>query len=573
MSVRWGARNRFGLLAALVLTGLAACGDGDVTGPATGLQPQVTGVSPDSGNVGTRVAITGSNFESGAAVAFDGIQAGAVEFVDAFTILAFAPNGLEVDSLYDVTVVNPGGKNDVLVDGYKAVAPALLVVNGVSKPSGNTGSTVIFEGKAFGDMVSLGQVFFSDAGGLPVEATVALPANWTNEFIVATVPSAAATGPVWVETPTGVSDSISFQLLQGATFSPSMINWTSTTVLPEALQGPGAVFLPIETGPSSGQLVFVTGGADGVVAPVNSVRYAEIDAFGAFSAWTDGQSLQQARAFHGSAVATPFNALVDTLQAGHLYVVGGIDNTGAPTTSVFHSAVGLDRTNPIWVQETPLPAPLHSMGVAVFRSWLYVVGGATTGDVPVADVYRARINEDGSLGLWESQPSLPTALAYPAVAQAAGVLYVLGGETAASAPGDGTLTNTRSSEIRFNRLDLRTGELADALWTLNSSSMIKTRAKHTAVAAGGWILVSGGLYNGSGTSSTEHSFAAINVDATLASFGGATGSQTIVSAGGVPFFNHAAIGYVDASGEAHVVVLGGTDVGAPATPIADVYFY
>lgn len=572
MSVHLGTRNAIGLLAAVALVGLAACG-GDTTGPTTGLQPQVTAVSPDSGNVGTRVAITGSNFETGAEVAFDDIPSTSVQFIDAFTVLAFAPAGLETDSVYDVAVVNPGGKNDVLVDGYKAVAPVLLVVNGVSKPSGNTGSTVILEGKAFGDLVSLGQVFFSDAGGLPVEASVALSENWTDEFIVATVPSAAATGPVWVETPTGVTDSISFQILQGATFSPSMINWTSTTALPEALQGLRAEYLPIETGPAQGQLVWVTGGADGAVAPKTSVRYAEIDAAGAFSVWTDGQSLPQARAFHGSAVATPFNALVDTLQAGHLYVVGGIDDTGAPTNSVFHSAVGLNRLNPSWTQENPLPAPLHSMGVSVFRSWLYVIGGATTGDVPAAEVYRARINEDGSLGLWESQSSLPTPLAYPAVAQAAGVLYVVGGETAASAPGDGTLTGTQSSQIRFNPLNLRTGELANASWTLNPSELIKTRAKHSAVAAGGWMLVSGGLYSGSASSATEHEFAAINVDATLGSFGGATGSQTIVAAGGVPFFNHDAIAYVDASGEAHVVVIGGTDVGAPATPIAEVYFY
>jgi hypothetical protein len=46
-----------------------------------------------------------------------------------------------------------------------------------------------------------------------------------------------------------------------------------------------------------------------------------------------------------------------------------------------------------------------------------------------------------------------------------------------------------------------------------------------------------------------------------------------VAAGGVPFFNHDALGYVDAAGEARVVVLGGTDVGNPATPIAEVYFY
>lgn len=559
-------------LAVLAVAGLSGCGD-DGTGPVTGLQPQVLAVSPDTGNVGTRVEVTGSNFESGAAVAFDAFPADSVVFVDGSTLLAFAPDRLERDSLYDVGVVNPGGKSDALAGAYKAVGPALLVVNGVSKPSGNTGSTVILEGKAFGDLASLGHVFFTDAAGQPLQATVALPENWTNEFIVTTVPSSAETGPVWVETAMGASDSITFRLAQSASFSPSLINWTSTTPLPEALQGLGAVFLPIEAGPAPGQLVFVTGGADGALSPKTATRYAEIDAVGEFSVWTGGQSLPAGRAFHGAAVATPFNALVDTLQAGHLYVVGGIDDTGAPVTSVFQSAVELDRTNAVWTVETALPVPLHSMGVTVFRSWLYVAGGAGVGNAPSAEVYRARIQEDGSLGSWESQQLLSVPLAYAPLTQKAGVLYVLGGETAAVSPGDATLTGTRTSDVIYTSLDLRTGELAGAPWTLNSSSLIKNRSQHTAVAAGGWILVSGGLYNGAATASTEHSFASINVDGSLGSFGGATGSQTIAAAGGVPFFNHAALEYVDAAGEAHVVVLGGTDVTNPGTPIAAVYFY
>jgi hypothetical protein len=254
-------------------------------------------------------------------------------------------------------------------------------------------------------------------------------------------------------------------------------------------------------------------------------------------------------------------------------VVGGIDDTGAPTTSVFHSAVELDRTNAVWAEEPALPVPLHSMGVAVFRSWLYVAGGAAAGNAPSAEVYRARIQADGSLGAWESQQSLPVPLAYAPLTHKAGVLYVLGGETGAVSPGDATLTVTRTSDVVYTPLDLRTGEVADAPWTLNSSTLIKTRSKHTAVAAGGWILVGGGLYNGAATSSTEHSFATINVDGSLGSFGGATGSQTIAAAGGVPFFNHAALEYVDAAGEAHVVVLGGTDVTDSSVPIAEVYFY
>ncbi len=107
--------------------GTVACGDDNGTGPPSGLQPEALAVSPDSGNVGTRVEITGSNFEQGAGVAFDDIPSGTVEFVDASTLLAHAPQGLEADSLYDVTVINPGGKSDALADAYKAVGPALLV--------------------------------------------------------------------------------------------------------------------------------------------------------------------------------------------------------------------------------------------------------------------------------------------------------------------------------------------------------------------------------------------------------------------------------------------------------------
>lgn len=566
-------RRAAGLTVVFAALAALGCGDDDGTGPLSGLQPDVVAVSPDTGNVGTLVEISGADFESGAGVAFGEFLSTAVQFVDGSTLLAHAPEGLVTDAVYDVTVVNPGGKSDVLADAYKAVAPVLQVVNGVSKPSGNTGSTVILEGKAFGDLVSFGQVFFTDGTGNPVQAAVALENNWTNEFIVTTVPAAAETGPVWIETPTGASDSIEFRLTQSANFSPSLIEWSATTALPEAVQGPGAVYLPIETGPAPGQLVYVTGGADGALSPRTAVRYSEIDATGQFSAWTDGQSLPAARAFHGAALATPFNALVDTLQAGQLYVIGGIDDTGAPTTTVYHSSVELDRTNPTWNEVTPLPAPLHSMGAVVFRSWLYVAGGAGAGNAPSDAVYRARIEEDGSLGTWEAQQSLPTPVAYAPLAQSAGVLYVAGGETAAVAPGDATLTGTRSSTIVYTQLDLRTGELPDAPWTVNASTLIKDRSAHTAVAAGGWMLVSGGLYNGSSSSSTEHSYATINSNGSLSSFSGATGSQTIAAAGGVPFFHHAALQYVDATGEAHIVVIGGNNVNDPSTPVAEVYIY
>ncbi len=558
---------------ALVVT-VMACGD-DGSG-VTGAQPDVLSVAPDSGNVGTMIEILGSNFDDGAGVAFVDWIADSVIFIDGTTLLAFAPDSVKPDVIYDVTVVNPGGKWDELADAYKGVAPALLIMNGVSKPAGNNGSTVILEGKSFGDLLGKGQVFFTDDAGLPVEAAVVMPDNWTNDFIVTTVPNSAATGPAWVETPTGATDSITFTVTQSATFSPSLILWTETEPLPDPSQGHGAVFFPIDEGAGAGNLVYITGGADGSLASRTTVAYSEIDAGGNFSTYTNATALPEARAFHGATAATPFNALIDTLVAGYLFVIGGIDDSGAPTNTVYKATVEVDRSVGTWSATTALPVSLHSMGAMIFRSWLYVAGGSSVGDAPRPEVYRAYINPDGTLGDWESQTSLPYARTYAPLIQLAGVLYVLGGETGAVAPGDNSLTTTRTSDIHYHRLDLRTGELQEMSWSANPGSLIKAVSKHSAVAVGGTILVSGGLYGGAGNSATEQQYASINVDGTIGSFGGATGSHTIAGssgAGGVPFFHHAAIGYVDAADVAHVVILGGNNVGDAAAPVANTYFY
>jgi hypothetical protein len=86
-----------------------------------------------------------------------------------------------------------------------------------------------------------------------------------------------------------------------------------------------------------------------------------------------------------------------------------------------------------------------------------------------------------------------------------------------------------------------------------------------------YMLVSGGLYNGASTGSSEQSYAALNSDGSVSSFYGATGSQTISgSIGGYNFFNHAAVLFVDTAGNPHVLVLGGEDSNA-GTPVSGVW--
>jgi hypothetical protein len=92
--------------------------------------------------------------------------------------------------------------------------------------------------------------------------------------------------------------------------------------------------------------------------------------------------------------------------------------------------------------------------------------------------------------------------------------------------------------------------------------------------AGGNALITAGLYNGATTGSSEESYAGLNADGSTGAFNGATGVNTIKNAGGGNVFNHAATGYLDATGAFHVLVVGGDDVNAPTiTKHAGVFYY
>lgn len=84
-----------------------------------------------------------------------------------------------------------------------------------------------------------------------------------------------------METAIGVSESIEFRLIQAGTFSPSTINWTLTTPLPQPLQALGAAFVPVEEGATPATYVFVAGGADSLAVATDVVYRAEVEASGA----------------------------------------------------------------------------------------------------------------------------------------------------------------------------------------------------------------------------------------------------------------------------------------------------
>ena len=449
--------------------------------------------------------------------------------------------------------------------------PVVADVNGATQPSGPTGSTVVIDGQNFGAAQGSGTVLFSNGTGGTVSAVIASAGDWSNTFIVTTVPAGAATGPVVVTTTGGTSNAITFTLTQNAAFNPSTITWTATNALPVGLSGHALVFAQLES-TTTVHAVYAIGGGDNSNAPVTSVYLATVGGSGTLSGWSPAKVLPKALAFSGAAVATPANSRVTA--TGWLYVIGGAtDAAGQPSTTVYRGALAADGTVSSWAETTALPVPLHSMGAVIFHGDLYVAGGSTTGNAPAAAVYRSRIDTSGALGAWQTEVALPFARAHAGLGALGGYLFTFGGDSGAVAPNTGTLSTSAIADVASAQIDLRTGDLTSAGWTTNANKLKKAVTKHTAVVAGGDVLVTAGLYNGASTGSTEETYAQFNSDGTVGAFNGATGSNTISSAGGGNLFNQAALGYTDGNGAFHVLVAGGDDVNTPGTKHSGVFFY
>jgi hypothetical protein len=557
----------------LALSTVASLGCGDDPTKVDGPPPTVVGVSPAWGTVGTEVRISGNDFRIGAAVLFGGNQAALVDVISETEIFASVPEGIVQGETYDVEVWNEDGTKGELTSAFTAVAPQLDFVNSATKPSGNLGSTVILEGDAFGDLQGSGMITFSDGLGGAIVAPISAPDDWTNTFIVTTVPSGAQSGPVFVTTATGESNTLGFTVTQNAAFSPSTIFWTETTPIPEPLSGHSAIYVPIEDATGNTiQRAYVMGGTrlDGTLS--GQIHHSRIQATGGLDPWVGATSLTEPRAFSASVAATPYNSKVPG--SGRIITLGGIDENGEPSSTVFSMELDSEGDLSVSSEETPLPVPLHSMGAVVFRSHVYLAGGATTGNAPVASVYRAAIDTLGTLGAWVALEPMPGPRAYHGFQTFGGYLYAVGGDAGPVSPQGGldAANQSRLDDVLYVRINLRNGDFLGG-WTDNPAKLGKARSKHSALLAGGNMFASSGLYSAAKTGSSENTYAQVNPDGSTSSFGGATGSNTLLSAGAGNLFNHAAFVYADGAGVAHVMILGGDNVNAPGQRSGKVFYY
>lgn len=202
---------------------------GVASNPATfgvaGIVPNITGISPTSGPVGTVVTISGSNF---------GLTQGTSTVTFGINNTAATPTSWGVGSIIvpvpagantGPVVVTVGGVNsNGVVFTVTTVAPGPTITS-LNPPQQGIGASITIVGTNFGTSASLGSVTFN---GTP--ATV-VPNTWTPTQIVVTVPTGATTGPVVVT--------------QGGVASPG-VTFTLQTITP--LTGPTIALASITGG-------------------------------------------------------------------------------------------------------------------------------------------------------------------------------------------------------------------------------------------------------------------------------------------------------------------------------------
>jgi hypothetical protein len=168
-----------------------------------------------------------------------------------------------------------------------------------------------------------------------------------------------------------------------------------------------------------GTKLLYIGGSDGTKASAD-VSVATVVGTGNFDAWEKGPSLPAPRS--DAAVA---------YVAGKVYLIGGRDADGAPTTTTFV----LTPTNGAlgeWAEETTnlvLPEARYGSAVVATADGLIVIGGSNA-DGPVKTTWKAAVDENGVLGKWDPQAELVNAQSDGAAAVAGDFVWLFGGHDA-----------------------------------------------------------------------------------------------------------------------------------------------
>lgn len=175
-----------------------------------------------------------------------------------------------------------------------------------------------------------------------------------------------------------------------------------------------------------GTKLLYIGGSDGTTAQ-STVYVARTVGNGNFDTWAEGPALPEPRADASVAYV-----------AGRIFVIGGTDDAGAPTSTVF--VLTPDAVTGELGEWAPadevltLPEPRTAAAAAVTTDGLLLIGGRNA-DGPVSTTWKSLLNEQGDLGEWAVEAALSAPQADATAVVVGDFLWLYGGSNASGPVG------------------------------------------------------------------------------------------------------------------------------------------
>ena len=229
------------------------------------------------------------------------------------------------------------------------------------------------------------------------------------------------------------------------------------------------------------KLIYI-GGSDGQTAQ-STVWVAEAVSVGNFDAWADGPALPEPRA----------NASVLAV-SGTIYVIGGLDGSGAPTATVY-SLTPDTQTGEIgvWkkVDDLALPEARAGAAGAVASDGILLIGGDGPGG-PVATTWKSVHDDKGVLQAWAPEADLLQPQADGNAAVIGDFVWLWGGRDASGPVGAvqrGSLGLAAAEGLPVNE-----GEGKVLQWAISDAANLPTaRSDAAGWSANGTLYSVGGL--------------------------------------------------------------------------------
>lgn len=160
--------------------------------------------------------------------------------------------------------------------------------------------------------------------------------------------------------------------------------------------------------------IYQIGGHNGGAFSLTTVSYAQINANGTLGNWTTTTSLPTATKFATSVV-----------YSGHIFVLGGSPNNSLFSNAVYSAPINPNGTLGSWTLVSTTPAVSHKATAVVYGEYVYYMGGYS--GIFQDGVYYAHLNTDGTTGSWNSTTSLPVPMSDAVSVAYNGYIYELAG--------------------------------------------------------------------------------------------------------------------------------------------------